>query len=160
MGCDIHCIAERKIGDRYEAVSDVEFTDGYRTPFDWRSYGMFGFLAGVRNYSDIPPLAANRGVPEHVSPTYAEELEIWSGDAHNHSWASVSELAAFDYDQPVEDRRVTRQIGHNAWNGGCTSEPGGGEMTTYRKFLGPDFFSDINKLTEIGADRVVFFFDN
>lgn len=160
MGCDIHSTAERKVGDGYEAVRDVAFNDGYREPFDWRSYGMFGFLADVRNYSDVPPLAARRGIPKPVSDKYAEELDTWAGDAHSHSWVLVSEMAGFDYDQPLEDRRVTRQIGPNAWSGGSTAEAGYGEMTTYREFLGPQFFEDLQKLIDAGAYRVCFFFDN
>lgn len=60
MCCDIHSYAERKVGDRYELVNDRVFPTEYgaphSAPFDWRSYGMYGFLAGVRNYSEVTPI--------------------------------------------------------------------------------------------------------
>lgn len=152
MGCDIHTYAERKTGNTYKLVKDM-------TPFDWRAYGMYGFLAGVRNYSDVPALAANRGLPDDVCAQVSAEYERWGCDAHSASWIDVQELADFNYDQTVEDRRVTRQT---AWglDGGCTAEPGGGAMTTYREFLGDSFFTDLDKLKASGVDRVVFWFDN
>lgn len=159
MGCDIHILAERKVGSAYEAITDAKFAEG-PAPFDWRAYGMFGFLAGVRNYSDVPPIAERRGFPEDASKIVADEYDEWAGDAHSPSWLSVAELTAFDYDKPMEDRRVTRQLGPNLWSGACTAEAGFGEMTTYRDFLGPQFFADLSVLEDVGADRVVFWFDN
>ena len=38
-------------------------------PFDWRSYGMYGFLAGVRNYSAVQPISEPRGFPEDANST-------------------------------------------------------------------------------------------
>lgn len=159
MGCDIHAWAERKVGDRYEAVDDAGFAEGSR-PFDWRSYGMYGFLAGVRNYSAVPPIADPRGLPEAMSAEVSDDYDVWAGYAHTASWLSVSELAAFDYDRPMEDRRVTRRLASGVISGGCTAEPGGGAMTTYREFLGPQFFMDLAALKAAGAERVVFWFDS
>ena len=81
-------------------------------------------------------------------------------DYHSASWQYVSELLEFDYDTPMEDRRVTRQMPSGILNGGCTCEPGEGEKMTFREFLGPAFFDDLEKLKAEGADRVVFWFDN
>ena len=159
MGCDIHIWAERKTSYGHKAVTDTKFTDG-PAPFDWRSYGMFGFLAGVRNYSDVPPISEPRGFPDDMSPEAVDELDAWDTDAHTPSWLTVEELAAFDYDQPVEDRRITVQVAPNAWNGAGTAEPGGGKMTTWREFLGKAFMDDLEKLKASGADRIVFWFDN
>lgn len=148
MGCDIHSRAERKIGGRWQVIDGLQ-------PFDWRSYGLFGFLANVRNYSAVPPLSEPRGLPDDAPATGEYDL----GD-HSHSWLSLEELTAFDYEQTFEDRRVTRQIAPNAWSGGVTGEPGEGEITTFRDFLGSDFFADLDKLKEAGAERVVFGFDS
>lgn len=147
MGCDIHCYAERRAGDKYELITDPAFDAGYgdemtSEPFCWRSYGMFGFLADVRNYSEVMPIAEQRGWPIDASDGATAEYKDWSGDAHSPSWLTVEELRAFDYDRPFMDRRSGRQ------------------MTTYRDFLGKAFFRDIEILNEIGADRVLFFFDN
>lgn len=148
MGCDIHATAERRIGGKWEEIPNLY-------PFDWRSYGMFAFLADVRNYSAIRPLAKPRGIPAD-SPNYTGDDD----GHHSHSWLSVEELISFDYDQPIEDRRVTVQVSPNYWNGGATAEPGGGKMTTFREFLGPAFFDELTKLLDAGAERVVFDFDS
>ncbi|TIW05734.1 MAG: hypothetical protein E5V74_01730 [Mesorhizobium sp.] len=152
MGCDIYIVAERKTADGYKAIRDVQFTEG-TAPFDWRSYGLFGFLADVRNYSQVPPIAQPRGLPDDASPEARDDAEL----NITHSWLSVSELKAFDYDRLVEDRRLNGQ----PWDGrSVTTEPGFGEMVTYRAFLGEAFFRDLEKLVECGADRIVFCFDS
>lgn len=77
---------------------------------------------------------------------------------HSSSWFTVDELAQFDYDAEFEDRRVTIR-----GNGGCTAEPGSGTVTTFRQFLGPSFFADLDMLRALNAQhptRVVFWFDN
>lgn len=153
MGCDIHCHAEQRDGNRWTRLRIPE-------PFDWRSYGLFGFLAGVRNYSEVPVLRLARGFPKDASGPVYDDYTEWAGDAHTPSWLTLKELSDFDYDATFEDRRVTRQVAANAWDGGCTAEPGGGEQTTYRKFLGPKFFTELERLKEAGADRIVFWFDN
>ena len=153
MGCDIHAFAEKQAGERWIRVRGI-------SPFDWRSYGLFGFLADIRNYSAVPPIAPRRELPRDVSEAVQDEYERWSGDAHSATWLSVAELLVFDYDQEFEDRRYTRQEGPNFFNGGATCEPGQGKKTTYREFLGPAFFKDLDKLKEAGAERVVFWFDN
>lgn len=147
MGCDIHSYAEKKIHEKWECL-------GY-SPFDWRAYGMYAFLAGVRNYSAITPIAEPRGIPEERSERVSKQYKIWDCDAHSASWLSVEELEKFDYDQIIEDRRCMRNN-----NGGSTCEIGEGQKMTYRAFLGEGFFMAIAELKEIGADRIVFWFDN
>lgn len=154
MGCDIHSHAERK-----NASGAWEKIDGLE-PFDWRAYGMFRFLAGVRNYSNVPQIAERRGFPEDASKAVAANYESWGDDARSASWLTAEELLAFNYDAPCEDRRVTRQLGPNHWSGGCTCAPGEGQQTTFREFLGEGFFEELRKLQEAGAERVVFWFDN
>jgi hypothetical protein len=147
MGCDIHSYAEKRVNGKWELIPFE--------PFDWRNYGMYGFLADVRNYSDVPPLAKPRGLPDDVSADVKAESDHWDCDGHSHSWLSVGELSAFDYDAAVEDRRIT--VGND---GGCTAKPGGGEMTTWRNFLDTGFFRDLERLKAEGAERIVFWFDN
>ena len=118
MGCDIHAYAERKTISGYEYMPEI-------TPFDWRSYSLFGFLAGVRNYSAVPVIAEPRGFPDDVSADVREKYEQWDMDAHTPSWLSMAELLAWDYDAEVEDRRVMRN-----GNGGCTCELGEGKRMT------------------------------
>src|SRR5687768_8802356 len=125
MGCDIHIVAQRRneAGEWVEVHGD--FLEG-PDPFDWRSYGMFAFLAGVRNYSDITPISEPRGLPGDFNLGEYEDGGDgfrWLGD-HSFSWLSVDELLAVDYDQTIEDRRVTRQLAPNHWSGAQTCDPG------------------------------------
>ena len=150
MGCDIHTIAQRRSADgKWENIEDLN-------PFDWQSYGMFGFLAGVRNYSALRPISEPRGLPDDFVDL---DGGPFVGD-HSFSWLSVEELTAFDYDAEMEDRRTRVQVAPNFWNGGATAEPGSGEMTTYREFLGEEFFRDLAALKAGGAERIVFGFDS
>lgn len=149
MGCDIHCHVERKNANgKWEKVPNLR-------PFAHRRYGVFGFLAGVRNYSGLTPIAKKRGIPKDVSLEVAEDYKSRSSDAHSASWLSVAELAAFDYEAQCEDRRVMRN-----GDGGCTCNPGEGIQQTYREFLGREFFEDLQKLQAVGGQRIVFWFDN
>lgn len=156
MGCDIHIHAEKKSAKGYKRVI---FGDEFE-PFSDRDYGTFGFLADVRNYSAVPPLAPQRGMPEDVSAATKEDFDGWGSDAHSASWLSLSELLAFDYDTAMEDRRCVRRRPDGVLDGGSTCDPGEGKAVTYREFLGRRFFRDLDRLKSVGADRVVFWFDN
>lgn len=153
MGCDIHCYAERKTKDGWEDIPGIE-------PFDWRSYSLYGFLAGVRNYSGIPPISNPRGLPADSSETVKRERDDWDFDGHSTSYLTVEELLEFDYDRLTEDRRVTRLMPGGYMSGGQTCEPGEGKHLTFREFLGEGYFEELNRLKTCGVDRIVFWFDN
>lgn len=157
MGCDIHAYVEqRNDGGQWAKVPDV-------WPFDGRSYSTFGFLADVRNYSLVPPIAEPRGLPDDVSQEVADDHAEWDTDAHTESWLSVRELVDFDYDQVMNDRRVKRQIGLNSWDHGATGAPEEGTPKTYREFLGEHFMHEVENLQKLGDPdqfRVTFWFDN
>jgi len=156
MGCDIHTVTEIKTPEGWKAVNISEI-------FDWRSYRMYGFLADVRNYSAVPPQWPNRPWPEDASSGAIEMRERWNGDGHSHTFVTLAELLAFNYDATVEDRRITVQTGPNSWNGGATAESGGGKMTTWHEFLDGGFFADLERLKEVGSPesvRVLMLFDN
>lgn len=164
MGCDIHTYVEQQDFDG--TWQRVEWPDADRErfvfgPFDWRDYGAFGFLADVRNYSRVPPLTEARGMPDDVSASLRAEAD--DADWHSHSWLTVAELAGFDYTQTFEDRRVTEEVAPNCFNGAALAKPGGGEVTTFRDFLGEHFFMDLATLSAMDAvrpTRVVFWFDS
>lgn len=189
MGADIHSFTEVRREGKWDRIDEPIFQKGYdgknsTSPFDWRSYSMFGFLADVRNYSYCVPLAEPRGLPKDsdylneflekpVSYAYAyhdngkaytvgQELEL-DMDYHSHSYFTLKELLDFDYNQEMWDRRVTKQTGPNSWNGAALAEDGEGEIITYRSHLGDSFFEDIESLKTLGNPedvRVVFYFDN
>jgi hypothetical protein len=173
MGCDIHSFAEVRREGRWEAVGDVfpldEHDQAWKKkthdshPFDWRSYGLFGFLANVRNYSYVPSLSDRRGVPGDVSDTVRMAYEHWDADGHSASWLSLAELAGFDYDATFEDRRTTKQTGPNSFDGAADAGAGSGKQVTFREFLGSSFFRDLDVLKTLGEPdnvRIVFWFDN
>lgn len=137
------------------------------SPFEDRNYGVFGFLADVRNYSKVPTVGAYQGFPK--------DLGVEIGDDSTHSWGRhtnnghsghhvyLSQLLDFDYEQTFEDLRVNRQIAPNLWDGGCTGDPGEGKLMTIREFLGKVFFKDLQELATLGEPdkvRFVFYFDS
>lgn len=153
MGCDIHSYVEKR--NENGKWENIEYE-----PFRHRTYNVFGFLADVRNYSNIPPISEPRGLPTDVSKEIKKQRKIWNSDGHSDSWLSIKELVDFNYDSLIEDQRVTIQTGPNTFNGGATCNPGEGKITTYRNFLGDSFFEDLQKLQDLGAERIVFWFDN
>ncbi len=182
MGCDIHTCAQR----RDEDGNWVEVRGGFvhddwssgATPWDGRHYGLFGWLAGVRNYSGVTPYSEPRGLPDDFDAeeheAYGEKLHRqhladtgehdWNlsrsvGD-HSFTWFTVDELLAVDYDQLVEDRRVTREIAPGLISGGVTGEPGEGQKMTLREFLPDYYFKDLEIMKKRGAARIIVGFDS
>ena len=61
------------------------------------------------------------------------------------------------------DRRVTKQVSPNCWNGAALADEGEGETVKLRDFLGEHFFSQIEimkALGDIDDVRIIFWFDN
>lgn len=159
MGTDISTIAQRKNDDGDWIDVSGGFLKG-SNPFDWRSYGMFGFLADLCNFSRIVPLGPPRGLPDdfHVGE-FEDGDDSWRWSSyHGASWLSVVELMAFDCDQVIEDRRITCQPGPRSWDHGHTCPPGEGETMPLREFLGDAFFRDLEMAKELGVQRIVFGF--
>jgi hypothetical protein len=130
MGCDIHPYAEVRTAIGWEVADGVH-------PFDSRHYGIFGFLADVRNYSRSPVLAHPRGLPDDVTALVAARAD-WS-DAHSHSWLSLAELLAYDYEQVIWDRRITRTRPNGVLDGAALADEGEGKHLPLREFLGNSF---------------------
>ena len=175
MGCDIHSFAERrsKQTNKWEKVEDAFSLDKYDkerlkkdkggSPFNWRSYSMFAFLADVRNYDHCEPLSEPKGLPDDISDGVKGEYERWRYNAHSASFLTVKELLDFDYDKTFWNRRVTKQTSPNSWDGAALAEEGEGKVLTYRENLSEWFFTHLNELKELGEPedvRIVFWFDN
>lgn len=140
MGTDIHVVAQKWNGEAWETL-DIE-------PFRMRNYGVFGFLANVRNISNVPSLLDEpTGLPSGFK--WDDEDDCW--DYHSLSWLPMSRLLGFDYDSAFEDARVR--------NDSYSAPPGEGMQVTFRKFLGQAFFEDLAKLRAAGCDRIMFGFD-
>ena len=168
MGCDIHSYAEVRHDGKWEPSGAVfpldDFSREYYKlthtvhPFDWRSYGMFGFLANVRNYSHVPCIQEpTYTMPDDASECVKEEYgDGW--DYHSLNVLTAKQLADFDYDRKFWDRRVSK-----GGNGAALAEEGEGDTVSLRDFLGGDFFRDLDILKSLGAPedvRVIFWFDN
>lgn len=153
MSCNIHAYAERKFVERYICMpmSEEPFTYAH-----W--YGLYGFLAGIRNYHDVPPIAQPRGLPADVSLFVRRQAD--DSDWHSRSYLTLAELEAFDYSQMMEDRRYTKQTGARSFDGGATCEEGQGVKITFREFLKEGYFKELDRLKSLGVERVVFWFDN
>lgn len=150
MGCDIHTFVEIRREGRWR-VADVSAQPWGESdrhdepePFSTRLYGVFGFLADVRNLSKVPPLALPRGLPVDVSAEVKTTLE--NEDYHSHSWLTVAELASFDYEQSFTNQREQPHT-----------------PVSYKTFLGSLYFKDLEILKSLGdwpQTRIVFAFDS
>ena len=154
MGCDIHSFAERRNKDtnKWEVVKDCVTSSDFRreyykkekdsSPFGWRNYLTFGFLAGVR-YRNIEPISEPKGLPDDLSKEVLDEYNSLRLDAHSASYLTLRELVEFDYDKS------------------CTGDDYPNE--TYRDVLNDLFFvhlEDLKTLGDLDDVRVVFWFDN
>lgn len=186
MGADIHIFAEVKKAGKWERQTEKIYPyysdEKSDAPFDWRSYGMFGFLAGVRNYSNIPVLGELKGLPDdseylnqNTNPGHDEAYGYGRIDActvkqdieedynyHHLTWLTLKELINFDYNQTFEDLRYTKVTG-NVSDGRAVAKEGEGQITTFKEFLGNHFFKCIEILKTLGNPedvRIIFWFDN
>ncbi|MEH6419901.1 hypothetical protein [Pseudomonas sp. CGJS7] len=138
MGCDIDLYAECRDSEGKFRVMPAPST------LQQRNYWRYSFLAGARNSFNIVPISEPRGLPDDVSGKIADESERQEGDALMHSWLTLEELIAFDYDAPLRFKQGGR--GEN-----CTE-------ATYREFLDEHFVEDMRELQTLGAERIVFWF--
>ena len=129
MGCDIHGVFQKKVGDVWEdSPSDYEFN---------RHYQLFAVLANVRNGygfagvrtgDAVEPISEPRGLPldfeistetdedgnemdgvhliedsAFLKPwrreNYPDDLTVWMGD-HSHSWLTADEMLAWFENAP------------------------------------------------------------
>lgn len=169
MGCDITSVVEVRENDLWHVIyPEFKFDEHmYTNPFPYRSYSLFAFLAGVRNYSKIKPLIEQRGLPEDISDGAKGEFGYWDTFGFNSepyfTWNShygsfshiyLKELIDFDYTQELEDRRYN----------GDTLPEGEGVKMTYDEYIGGHIEPVVKTLTQLGKNpedvRIVFAFDN
>jgi hypothetical protein len=185
MGCDIHMFVEIRKNDKWELFKGDHFSmdawdkDYYKkektsAPFEWRSYGMFAFLSGVRNGSGIKPIKEPiRILPNDASDDVKVEwTEIWDGDGHSLSCLTARELVEFDYNQDIRKegenfksntRKVLTEIVPIPSLKKEITERVLAE--TYFEYMGANsmFFTHVKELSELGNlddVRLIFWFDN
>jgi len=88
MGCDIHIVSEKKVGDRWVGIvrfSHIDTQTGTAFPICRdRNYKRFADLAGVRGDGPEP-----RGLPPDASEL--SRLLYDTSDDHSHSWLPARE---------------------------------------------------------------------
>jgi len=133
MGCDIHLYVERKVDDKWisadkwtpdpyadegeESRLIVDCDDCY---YSERNYDLFGMLADVRNGlgpagcvtgSGFNPISTPKGLPDDVSPEVKRESEESGLPLHSHSWLTLAELNAYDWNQVATHIGVVDVLG-------------------------------------------------
>ncbi len=160
MGSYIHAYVERRTNGRWFPAGLPGLVDpDNKHPaqvFNTQNYTMFGWLADVRNYAKVPPIAQRRGLPDDVSDEVAGLAE--NMNFYGHSWLSLRELLEFDYEATFEDRRAPG--GHPEYRD--TFPPGMGEVKPYREIFPTRYWEELEAMKQLGDvedTRIVFWFD-
>jgi hypothetical protein len=137
MGCDSHIYVERRTENGWEKVGK-EFTYPYyrsglknevypatEEEGEWetnpvltdlfypeRNYTLFAVLANVRNYGESEPIAKPRGIPEDASEGYKKIADEYGIDGHSHSYFTLAELNAVDWDAPHAESGLVDAVGY------------------------------------------------
>lgn len=114
MGTDIHFYVEKKTASGWESADEWEYNSNYNyweVPYKKqfycdRNYSLFAALADVRNGRGfagvvtgerICPISEPRGLPEDLSKTLTERLDV----DHTPSWLTLEEILAYDWTTSV-----------------------------------------------------------
>lgn len=96
--------------DRPVSINNFKAT---ATPLRARNYRLFAMLADVRNGrgfagvdtgDEVEPIAAPKGVPADASAEWLSDVERWDVDMHSHSYLTLAELDAYNWDGVVFER--------------------------------------------------------
>lgn len=179
MGCDIHSFAERKIKDKWVKVTRPIFLEKTE-PFGWRSYDLFGFLADVRNLSNIKPIGAIEGLPndseflndlydksdnaeQYYGKNYTNKRDIIDNDNyHSFYHLTLKTLLDYDYTQTFQDVRGKLDDRNYRYTDKLDI-PKDIEFISVQDFLGEGFFKDIETLKTLGNPedvRIIMYFDS
>ncbi len=101
--------------------------------------GLYGWIADVRNSSEIGPLVPRRGMPVDATEGTRKAFEEYS-DLYGVTWYQLTELTGADYTETVFDRGEKRTL-------------------SLRDFLGESYFGSLEELEEAGVERIIFAFD-
>lgn len=180
MGTDIRSITEIKRNGKWEKA---DFT-----PFDWRNYSIFAFLADVRNYDHCECITReSRGLPDDSEylnelvdddnwftygtqtdiPQVPRKNEILDGNYSTQNHMTLKELLDWDYDKKFENRRTFKATYRadgsiSGGNGAHIADVGEGTVMTYRESLGEGFFNQLEILKSLGEPdnvRIIVMFD-
>lgn len=103
-----------------------------RPLYDGRNYDLFAMLADVRNGrgfagcrtgEGFAPIAAPKGLPEDASPEVADWAEGRDVDGHSHSYLTLTELLAYDWERVSEKQGVVSLEEYMRWVDGGRKWP-------------------------------------
>ena len=107
-------------------------------PYSSRNYDVFAILADVRNgygFAGVDtgegfiPIDKPKGVPDDASNYYKALVKEWDSDGHSHSYFTMEELDAYDWEQTtvhrgwvdLEGYKVFKENGRpSSWSGGIS----------------------------------------
>ena len=198
MGCDIHEFFEVRKNGKWEYVPVQEKyevgeadEDGYRSVdydeyfkdpplYIGRSYNLFSILADVRNGygfagydtgEGFVPISKPRGYPKDASEEARKASEDYDVDGHSHSWVTLAELEAYDWNQTTKHRgyvdekqfKVYEEKGKpeeccGGIGGGSVLIVGNDTMRKGKKPKGRDMYTQV-EWEETYADSVRWFID-
>ena len=117
MGCDIHLSIEYRYDYEEEPAKVSSWWCWGKNIAGVRDYDMFGYLAGVRNYSEyIRPIVKPRGIPKDVGFDVKDKVDEFGTDGHSHTWLYPNEyikacaLTQFLDEQPERGRMAKEWI--------------------------------------------------
>ena len=87
---------------RWVSADKWSYNEGWGTNwadqyYDNRNYQLFSILAGVRG--DYSPIVEPRGIPKDASSGYKYMCRGWEGDAHSHSYYTLTELLNVNWEE-------------------------------------------------------------
>ncbi len=152
INCDLAIYGERQASpSRWEVIPNfIPFS--YVKFDDIRNCNLFGWLAGVRNFSAITPLATPRGLPSDVDEGINFDFTRQYSNARHASWFTMAELNKAKYDEVIEDCLVLDG------NIGRVVPAGSGVKRSLRECLGRDYFAELDRLNSKGVERITFWF--
>lgn len=92
--------------------------------YEGRSYDLFAILANVRNGRGFAgcktgegfvPMTDDRGVPDDVSADGRAYLDGYGGDGHSHTYMTLAEIFAYDWDQVTWKEGVVSAAEFKTW---------------------------------------------
>jgi len=83
--------------DKWNYDGDEWRTNWQDLYYDERNYQLFSILADVRG--DYSPIVEPRGIPEDASTGYKYMCDRWGGDAHSHSYYTLTELLNVNWEE-------------------------------------------------------------
>lgn len=124
---------ENKLSESYEWNEKLTMH-----PYSSRNYDVFAMLADVRNgygFAGVDtgegfiPISEPKGIPDDASDYYKLAVKEYGEDGHSHSYFTMEELDAYDWEQTtvhrgwvgLEEYKVFKEKGRpNSWSGGVS----------------------------------------